>query len=49
MTTKTKFEWPEFNKDRDRIRAYSQRFKDTTIAEAFEQAYHFKLKKNYDL
>ena len=48
MTTKTKFEWPEFNKDRDRIRAYSQRFKDATIAEAFEQAYHFKLKKNYD-
>lgn len=33
------FVWPEFNSESERIKAYSKRYKDMTIAEAFEHAY----------
>lgn len=33
------FVWPEFNTDKQRIKAYSKRFKDMTIAEAFAANY----------
>jgi ribosomal protein S1 len=37
------FEWPEFNTDSKRIRAYSKRYKDMTIAEAFNACYDMGL------
>lgn len=37
------FEWPEFNTDGKRIKAYSQRYKDMTIAEAFNSRYNLNL------
>lgn len=40
------FEWPEFKSDMDRIKIYSNRYKDTSIAEAFEDVYGVKLTKN---
>ena len=33
------FVWPEFNSDSERIKAYSKRYKDMSIVEAFEHAY----------
>lgn len=33
------FVWPEFNSDAERIKAYTKRYKDMSIAEAFEHAY----------
>lgn len=33
------FVWPEFNSDSERIKAYTKRYKDMTIVEAFEHAY----------
>ena len=33
------FVWPEFNSDAERIRAYSKRYKNMSIVEAFEHAY----------
>lgn len=38
------FEWPEFNSDSKRIKAYSKRYKDMTIAEAFNARYDMGLK-----
>lgn len=37
------FVWPEFKNDKERIKAYSKRFADVSIAEAFEQIYNVKL------
>jgi ribosomal protein S1 len=34
-----KFEWPEFATDKARIRAYSQRFKNKSVLEAFQDVY----------
>ena len=33
------FVWPEFNSDAERIKAYSKRYKNMSIVEAFEHAY----------
>jgi len=33
------FVWPEFNSDAERIKAYTKRYKDMSIVEAFEHAY----------
>ena len=33
------FVWPEFNSDAERIKVYSERYKDMSIVEAFEHAY----------
>jgi ribosomal protein S1 len=40
------FEWPEFKSDRDRIKTYSKRYKNVSIADAFEDVYGIKLVKN---
>ena len=37
------FAWPEFTSERERIRAYSQRFRNKSIVEAFEEVYNVKL------
>lgn len=37
------FIWPEFNDDKDRIKAYSKRYKNMSIAEAFADVYGVKL------
>ena len=37
------FEWPEYKSDKLRIRAYSNKFKNSTIAEAFSKVYNVKL------
>lgn len=39
---KAAFVWPEFNSDKERIKAYSKRFKDVSISEAFENVYNVK-------
>lgn len=41
---KTNFEWPEFNRDRDRISAYSSKFQNKSIVEAFAEVYGLNLK-----
>lgn len=38
-----KMDWPEFTKDSDRIKAYSKRFKNKTITEAFQEVYGLDL------
>ena len=42
------FVWPEFNSDSKRIKAYSKRFKDLSIVEAFEAYYNIKLNPEND-
>ena len=37
--TEEAFVWPEFNSDSERIKAYSKRYKNMSIVEAFEHAY----------
>lgn len=37
------FIWPEFNDDSQRIKAYTKKYKDMSIAEAFADAYGVKL------
>lgn len=37
------FEWPEYKTERERIRAYSNKFKNSTIAEAFSGVYKFPI------
>lgn len=37
------FEWPEFGSDSKRIKAYSKRFKDVDIVDAFSQCYNVDL------
>lgn len=37
------FEWPEFNSDSKRIKAYSKRYKGMSISEAFSQHYNLNL------
>lgn len=37
------FEWPEFSCDRIRIKAYSNRYKDMSVTEAFEACYNVTL------
>ena len=37
------FIWPEFNDDKDRIKAYSKKYKNMSIAEAFADVYGVKL------
>lgn len=44
--TDNAFVWPEFKRDRDRIRAYSNRYRDVSIAEAFIKEARAK---NYDV
>lgn len=39
----TEMEWPEFKRDKDRIRFNSQRYANVSITEAFAQAYGMKL------
>lgn len=36
---KQQFSWPEFNKETDRVRAYSARYKDLSITDAFKKVY----------
>ena len=38
-----KFQWPEFSSERARIKAYSKRFENKSITEAFEEVYGVKL------
>lgn len=38
-----KFPWPEFSSERARIKAYSKRFENKSITEAFEEVYGVKL------
>lgn len=33
------FQWPEFADEKDRIKSYSQRFKDKSVLEAFQEVY----------
>ena len=33
------FVWPEFNSDSERIKAYTKRYKNMSVKEAFEHAY----------
>ena len=40
------FEWPEFNTDKKRIQAYSQRYRHMSIAEAFDKCYNLDLPKS---
>lgn len=37
------FQWPEFKRDRDRIRSNSAKFKDCSVSEAFAQAFNISL------
>lgn len=37
------FVWPEFNSDSARIKAYTKRYKDMSVTEAFENAYNLKI------
>lgn len=37
------FEWPEFSSDSRRIKAYSKRYKNLSITEAFEACYNIQL------
>ena len=39
------FVWPEFSSDSKRIKAYSQRYKNCSITEAFEKAYNIQVGK----
>lgn len=39
------FVWPEFNSDSKRIKAYSKRYKNMSIPEAFANVYNLKLKE----
>ena len=39
-----KFEWPAFNRDKDRIRYNSQAYAQMSIADAFNKAYNLKIK-----
>ena len=38
------FIWPEFKTDRERIKFYSQKYKNTSLSEAFNDVYGVKLK-----
>lgn len=42
---KIEFEWPEFKKDRDRIRAYTFKYRNQSIADAFSEVYGLDLKQ----
>lgn len=42
------FEWPEFNSEKARIKAYSKMYKDMSIAEAFAARYNVDLSKVSD-
>lgn len=46
---KPEFEWPEYKTEKERIRAYSNKFKNTTISEAFSDVYKIRLKPGYEL
>ena len=37
------FEWPEFNSDSKRLKAYTKRYKGLSITEAFEKCYNLSL------
>ena len=39
-----KFEWPEFNSDKDRIKHNTQAYSQLSIADAFNSAYKLKIK-----
>lgn len=39
------FDWPEFTKERDRVKAFTQRFAEKSISEAFNSAYGTPAKK----
>ena len=40
------FEWPEYNSDSERIKAYSKRFENMSIAESFAAVYGAEIDKN---
>lgn len=40
----TNFVWPEFKNEQERIRFYSEKFKDTTFEDAFSEVYGEKIK-----
>ena len=42
------FEWPEFTSDRERIKTYSKKYENVSIAEAFQDVYGVKLKGSED-
>lgn len=44
---KPEFEWPEYKTEKERIRAYSNKFKNSTISEAFSDVYKIHLKPEY--
>ena len=46
---KPEFEWPEYKTEKERIRAYSNKFKNTTISEAFSDVYKIRLNPGYEL
>ena len=39
------FEWPEYNSDRERIKALSKKYEDVSITEAFAEEYGLSLKE----
>ena len=41
-----KFEWPEYNSDTERIKAYSKKFENMSIAESFAAVYGDEIDKN---
>lgn len=43
------FVWPEFGSDRERIKYYSNKYKDSDIAAAFGDVYGMKLSTNEDI
>ena len=40
------FEWPQFKTERERIKFYSQKYKNTSISDAFNDVYNVKLKSD---
>ena len=40
------FEWPEYNSDSERIKAYSKKFKNMSIAESFAAVYETEIDKS---
>ena len=41
------FVWPEFKSDRERIKAYSKKYKDFSITEAFEDCYGISINDSF--
>lgn len=43
-TTQEVFEWPQFKTERERIKFYSQKYKNTSLTEAFNEVYNAELR-----